>query len=794
MTMPAPGESNGPEREHREKPSGAGRSSESPPAPRAEGPKDESKGAPGSSTEGTGSASPDSDRRNDESGHGVPVDEDSQKEADRERRQRSRGLRYLVGPGWYADAAMGGEFYDVVAGGDAHFNSAKRDINISSITYAASATFETVPRFGPLPWQDLEPHKARHVKTGSDPVVRDRIKASGLIVLSGPAGSGRRDSAVWALASVLPPARTDIIEIAEVTTINGLLPASSGRDGRRAQGWVCEEDHGYVLDATDLHDHINRSVLDGLRYRLGDVARVIILAHDQILADDVRFDPALVVRHHRPKLMAVFEQHLWQRLSNPPPEVRTATWELLDSSDLAEELGRHDQPRDAVRLAAELALQLAGKRPAKEIVEQLPERRRHKLREDLHASRRDDRERSLLVAAAAFQGLPVGTVTRAYERLIRLLPDKHFKAEPFRRGLARCWSAYVSGFNGLDEPAAERGDDPEIVFQPPSLGREVLTVAWRDYPSLRPVLLQWLTMLINNEQDYAVRTQAAQTVGVFAALDFDEIASTTFHNWRTHPTRRKREAFLHAAEAAATTDEHTANQIRRWLRTGMRERNTSREKQSRLTEAYRSKIGALFPDDALHAIDELIDRAVRDGLGTMPTNRPAHSEIQGFVNPTAEIITEIFAVGATRQVLAKLHRWTTVARGSENRGNDPAGWLMRRIAASTMARIARLPAPVPAGDGPPALLRAAADGEVPTIRLIPIWRNALADLYVGSRSWEVLETWVRAPDTDAALAEPVREILRALAEESLLQRRRLTHRIATWQRLRGRPYRALLPS
>lgn len=791
--MLEPDESDSPARgENPGKPSGSGSPSEPSPIPKDNGPKGKPEGAPNSGDEETRSAAPTPNRREEGFGHGKPADEDSQKEADRERWQRTRGLGYMVGPGWYAGAAADGEFYNVVAGGDAQFNSAERDINIGSITYAMSGTLETVPRFGPLPWQDLEPHKARHVRTASDTELRDHVKAGGVIVLSGPAGSGRRDSAVWALASVLPPARTDTVEIAEVTTINGLLSGSSRQDAGRPRGWVCSEGHGYVLDATELHDPINRSVLDDLRYRLGDVARLIILADDQILAEDVRLDPGLVVRHDRPELSAVFEQHLWRRLRNPPSEVRTAAWELLDSTDLADEVHRLDQPQDAVRLAVELALQLTGERSVKEIIEELPERRRRTLREDIHGNRRDHRERSLLVAAAAFQGMPVGTVTRAYERLIRLLPDKRLKAEPFRRGLAECWSAYVRGFDGLDEPEAERGADPEIVFRPPSLGREVLTVAWRDYPALRPILLQWLTMLIHDENDYAVRAQAAQTVGVFASLDFDEISRTTFRNWRTHPSHRKREAFLHAAEATAGTDEHTADRIRRWLRVGMREQNIPLEKQYRLTEAYRTKIGALFPDDAMRAIDELIDCAARQGIGAAPASRKGHSEVEGFVNLTAEIITEIFAAGATRQVLAELHRWTTIVPGPENRTDDRTALLMQWVAAGTMARIARLPVPGPAGDRPPALLRAAADGEISTTQLIPIWRNALADLYVGSRSWEVLETWVRAPDADAALAEPVREIVRTLAEESLLQRRRLTHRIATWQRLRGRPYRAFL--
>jgi hypothetical protein len=294
-----------------------------------------------------------------------------------------------------------------------------------------------------------------------------------------------------------------------------------------------------------------------------------------------------------------------------------------------------------------------------------------------------------------------------------------------------------------------------------------------------------------------VRIQAAQTVGLFAVLDFDHVAETTFKHWRTAGRDRKRQAFTWAMEAAAAANERIADQARRWLRDSD---VGSISQRVTLVDAYSTRLGALFPDDALHAIDELIkDIASEPGDFAYRSWRVNGAEdrrmiFDGRVNQIAPIITEIFASGAVQQVLHTLNRWTIRQRVAHHetdradqadRADQVVALLRRLVSAGAMARIARLPAPGPPGRRPPMLLKAVADGDLAIEQIIPVWQNALTDRYMGSRSWDVLRLWVQAPDNDPSLIEPVRRVVRELAQESLLQQRRLYHEIRQWKRRRG---------
>jgi hypothetical protein len=754
--------------------------------------------ADGSEDGGTAAEeNPGSQRRQGKRSGQEGASEESQRQIDRERQSRAQGLGYLWGNGWYAGVAIGRDRYAFTGSGDNNVNQAGRDVTINH--FAISGSSRAVPRFGPVSWQDLESIQERHVKASSDDELRKQVRANGLTVLSGGAGTGRRDSAIWALAAAVGSGvAEDLVEIAEVTDIDGLFPREeTARDGdpAHAQGWELRSRGRYVLDATKMHDRINRSTLDALRRHVRGDAKLIILVDDSMLADDIRGDSGIVA-HAIPKLSDVFEEHLRNRRDEPSPEIKRMTWELLNTDQLKDEIDRLSSPRDAVRLAVDLAAQLTGDRPVPEILDGLPARRREKLRSDFGrddrenwAADRADRDRALLVAAAAFQGLPAGTIVRTYELLIKLLPDKKHKPQPFLKGLATYWSDYVTGFGGLDEPAAERGRDPRVELQPPSLGREVLTIAWRDYPALRTILISWLSALINDE-DPEVRIQAAQTVGMFAVLDFDQVADTTLKRWCTASSLRKRQAFAWAMEAAAGADERVAEQVRKWL---LRDRPHSIRDRSMLVDAYRTKIGALFPADALLAIDGLLNKIILDGVNRSFTldvdplspHLPVDGELfLGRASLIAEIITEIFASGATQQVLLTLNAWAARRQTSPS-DLERALVLKRMVAAASMVRIARIPAPDSPGDGPPFLLKSIATEEIPLDRVVLLWRNALSDSYLGDRSWEVLSDWVQAPDNDPALIKPVRGLVAELARESLLQKRRLIYKIRQWKRRRG---------
>ncbi|MFI6295447.1 hypothetical protein ACIBEJ_27905 [Nonomuraea sp. NPDC050790] len=693
-----------------------------------------------------------------------PEPEEEQREADTERGRRADGLRFLFGPGWYA--GPGG------AGRDRTTSWAARDVhsyhadtvNMNTV-YQVAQDFVTPPRFGGLTRDDLNLRHRLHVGTGSDLWLRESVERHRAVVLCGEASTGRRDSALWVLSATVPvasaPRHEFPVEIAEVGTIEALFPEFPGG---AAPGWRMERERAYVLDASGLSGRINHAHLAALKRAAGTRSWVIVLASEQALAEDLHGAPE-VVAHERPDLMSVLENHLRGRLEDAPAGVEENARRLLAAESLLMEVSTLRFPAESVRLSGDLAIQLLAGSTAEDVLTRLPGRRGEKLRRCFHDV--DPRHLALpLVAAAAFQGQPVGKVVRAADRLRESMPGQKIPPDPFLRCLPETMDTFVSGFKGMDEEAARRGRDPRVILLPESLGRDVLTMAWRDLPGLRATILGWLAAQAELP-DPAIRVQAAQAVGMFAVLDFEHVAVTTLLPWLESPDPRHQRAFSLALEAAAGADERTAERVRRLLRSG-----GSAVSRGTLVEAYGTRIGALFPDDALRAIDAYL-RDTPDRPGAAAGVGPAR---------IARIVTEIFAGGAAHQVLNQLHAWS----GAPLRGVDPVVALVRRqVAVRALVRVARLPAPGVAVPRPPALLRMLAGGEVSASRLRPLWQVSLTDRDMGSRAWEVLRRWVEAADGDDSLVEPVRDLVVPLAGRSRLESKRFYHQIEQWKRRRG---------
>ncbi|MBB5084982.1 hypothetical protein [Nonomuraea endophytica] len=710
-----------------------------------------------------------------------PSAEEEQRQADTERGRRADGLRYLFGPAWYA--GPGG------AGRDRTTSWAARDVhsyhadtvNMHTV-YQVAQDFVTPPRFGGLTRDDLDLRHRLHVGTGSDEWLRASVARHRAVVLCGEASTGRRDSALRVLSAIVPVSRAHEfpVEIAEVGTIEALFPEPPGDPAPgRMPGWRVEPERAYVLDASGLSGRVNRAHLDALKRAAGTRSWVIVLAAESALAEDL-LGAAEVVGHECPDLLNVLENHLWGRLEDAAAEVVENARHLLSSDAFLREVGTLRFPAEAVRLSGDLAIQLLAGTTARDVLTRLPGRRRERLRECFHEV--DPRHLALpLVAAAAFQGQPVGKVVRAADRLRESMPGQEIPPDPFLRCLPDNLDVFVSGFKGLDEEAAQRGRDPRVILLPESLGRDVLTVAWRDLPGLRATILGWLEAQAEQD-DPAIRIQAAQAVGMFAVLDFEHVAGSTLLPWLGSPNPLHHRAFSLALEAAAGADERTAERVRRLLRSG-----GSLLARGALIDAYGTRIGALFPGDALRAIDVFLrDTAMTadivDGATLAYLSDGDQVAAEVGLSRIARVVTEIFAGGAAHQVLNQLREWS----GGPLHGRESVvAFVRRKVAVRAMVRVARLPAPGTAVPRQPALLRMLAGGEVSAARLRPLWQVSLADRDMGKSAWQVLRRWVEAADGDENLVEPVRDLVVPLATRSGLERKRYYHQIEQWKRRRG---------
>ncbi|GIF38239.1 hypothetical protein [Actinoplanes xinjiangensis] len=247
------------------------------------------------------------------------------------------------------------------------------------------------------------------------------------------------------------------------------------------------------------------------------------------------------VRHERPDLFAVFQEHLTNLLA----ETGQAIPALYLSDEVGGELKAVNGPKESVAFAHAFA----EKRPSTEReVRDILDRSHGKRRERAAAILLPDRnttsrvrragqhERAFRLCYAVFERRPLHYVFEAADRLLHeidsaaLRPDWGSMAllHPVRDLLGERLSEEWD--EGQKPGSVVRGASRTAVLRDAGLRRAIIDVAWHEFDGTRAALLKWLDRLADDD-DEVMRRAAADTAGILVLHDFDRLHAGLVDRW-----------------------------------------------------------------------------------------------------------------------------------------------------------------------------------------------------------------------------------------------------------------------
>jgi hypothetical protein len=593
------------------------------------------------------------------------------------------------------------------------------------------------PIIGPLDYMpDL---LAVHAATGSDAKLVELLGRRATVCLVGPKNSGRFSSACAALAHAYGKER-----VHEIT-----LPAGVAADALVRKPHLVAEASGFVLRyARDDYVEAMRRLSELFRRRRSG----LVLIRDQQAYGGLRHGAEL--DHQTPDPVAVFRRHLAQRLSmvNPRASVEAEVAGYLGNADLCEALKKTYGPKECVAMADAVAVaRPGGDEEMKAVLERSQPRRRELAEAILISSvgssgargrRAGQHERAFRISYAVFRRQPLHYVFESTEWLLAEIDSAALRPEwgamalqssvddLLGEPLSDDWEA------GRDEGNASLGASRVAWMRDPGLRGAILDVAWHEFDSTRKPLLRWLDRLVN-DGDVVMSRAAAETAGLLAHYDYEQVHDDLIERWASSPKRRMRQAAAWSettAEMAGDVGDLIRERLRRWCSSG---RNYQRDAAARV---YAS--GLQQP---------LLAWSMRD-LGLIADN-----PIQQRSYAVAEAVNQLYRPEAADWLITELAGWTSRAGA-------------RVHAARALVALAKRPSSDIA-DPRPELLAQLAAGHVAPERLAVVWRAALGDPAVVMSATGALTGWVRLADSDDDLRERVGELLALVAPRPNMRRR-----------------------
>ncbi|SHM59459.1 hypothetical protein [Cryptosporangium aurantiacum] len=555
----------------------------------------------------------------------------------------------------------------------------------------------------------------------ADTLVRRR-----LVILSGPSGTGRHATAVYLLSRApqsgwLGRLETEPDELGDVIGRNG---------GPESGATPIEKDDRLVVDL------LGRSPTDGQWAALAEEAYqksafVVVVAPPTPTSGDA-YPREFCRPHGRPDPAAVLRRNLAYQLTKHRSacDREDCTDErlgaIVDARCAVPEVDRYLRIARSLDEVAGLAAVLADHVHTADaevpgLLGSWKDRLRTRAEELLAASSgpSEKEERLLLrrqvfrIAYAVFHGHPFSDVFSAGDWLMAAVTQQ----APNRVRLAEVPRLIVdgkvrellgTGMSAVDEAAVNGTDGPRRAqLVDGDLVVSILDVAWHDYHTLRGPLLDWLQILALHPQ-VRVRVRAAQTAGLLARFDFDEVYGQLLRGWAEGP------AFTRAAAADALDIAHRSGFLAARVRRQVRDWALSpkAQLQDSAARAYGSVTGVADPAEAIRALADLgTRRALADW------------------SSIALAMVQLSDAGAPTQVLDALTEWI--------RSGEPT---LRDHAVRAMLQLTRLAA---GENSRSPLVRGLSDRRDTVIRL---WRRALADERTSRRAWDQFRQWLRSAE------------------------------------------------
>ncbi|WP_431873232.1 hypothetical protein [Amycolatopsis sacchari] len=623
-------------------------------------------------------------------------------------------------------------------------------LNAETINIFASAYDEGAPkrrrtgrgtgktRFTP---RDLDEATASFVEPAGFQDERYLLADRNLVVLAGPAGTGKRTRALRLLRTVLHDAGLEeVVEELPVSVLANptwrvpgeqtgfLVTDAPGRDGAGTAAKIGEE---------WLRKTADRLIEAGsyLVVATGPVGGSLATAPNraEFVLDEWELPDPLEVLHRRLR-------------DTVPSEAEVLIAQLADT-ELAEVLAERDTPAFAVRAATEIVEGHRAGRALADTVAKLGDA--EGLVQEWLSREPEAKDLSLALATAVLDGAGYLKVSDAAVSLYRRLNNggsAPMTLRYTRRLLAEhAWIRLV--------PSGDARRAPSVRFRHPRVRPAVLGVVWCHYDGARAKVLEWLKELAVHH-DVEVRAGAAQAIGILAQQDFEHAVHEYLRPWGGDGSPLLRQTAAQGLDVAGVLGDAQAawSVLEGWARAAH-----SPDNEHLCTTAALAVGGQLGREDPRRALGVLWDFVVSQD----------EWEVLAAVAASTGALLE---AGCGDEVLRALGEWTGPGADGDA--------LVRALLVFTWVVHPETT------ESWPLLVRTA---ERHGRELAVLWGRALADGTVRPVALEQLRGWVRRVDEDAAAEPIVRGLLADIADQGRGNEKRVLHALSQWAQDRYRP-------
>lgn len=629
------------------------------------------------------------------------------------------------------------------------------DVNV----YAASTT-KLNP--GPVRTEELEQIRASYVEVAEYDAVFRMLQGRRLILLRGPAGTGRTTATLHLLDAVTG-GRISRLDPAEVYS----LTAEALEDGC---GYLVELPTSSATALTQMH-------LDRLSAWLGDKNCWCVL----IVESDFSPAPAVasyIANYSQPDIEKVLRHHLHREIPGADAVVRDGLLALVDEPKVRDALGPAPSPAEMVRLAsylAEYSRQILTKEAlvirCAAFVDQLVTDWFDNVR---NPSRDESGNRALRligyrIALAVLNRTSQHLVSEAGEKLgRRLIRTSYPLREPGRPVFASEHHSWLKVSRGqIVQENVAFGDATVPVqlaaFDDDRMPVAVLTHVWRQHHNARTPLLRWLDELAGSPQP-EIWVRAAQAAGMLCTLDFADVFHELLEGWASADDHHRRIVAAFALDQAAS-DPKTRPAVRYVIDRWKRDDNKDEARRWTAAAALGRSLGLTLVKDTL---DDLL------ALGTWPED-----EISPLAGVASESIASLLAQGEVDLVAQRLLCWLD---RSQRNVRDVALLATIKAANTKVSDLDDIESftsetrqnrwPLLANRGGWPLLLALQDEDPQlTAPFADLMWHILDTARSRTAALEVVTQWIRCSEKDRSCLPTLAAFLKLLADESDSERR-----------------------
>ncbi|MEQ0560554.1 hypothetical protein ABJI51_15820 [Amycolatopsis sp. NEAU-NG30] len=561
----------------------------------------------------------------------------------------------------------------------------------------------------------------------------EMLAEGNLLVLSGPAGTGRRTCAIAMLRKVLGRHAPD----ASVFRLHGSVVGNlNWRVPQRGSGFLVFDTP--TAAGRTAAEKVTDDWLTRTAQQLADQESWLIVVTGPVrgtLETAVKRPEFVLEDMELPDPMDIVDRVITGEV--PWAADRLADLETAGLPDL---LHDRDDPAFAKRAAAAIVDALRTGANLAEVVTRLgnPEDQVH----EWLSHEPESTEVALVLATAVLEGASYLNVADAATELFRELSGS--TASMFPRYLRRL----LAERGWIDLVRSEEAP-PVLRFKYPRLRAVVLSVTWFELDGARTKILAWLQNLAEHT-NVEVRARAAQAAGILTSNDFEHGVHRYLLPWAHSKSARLRQSAAQSLNTAAALADHADaawSYIELWADLAGHSAKGASNLPATAGLAAGGTLGERAPHRALRVLHSLVA-----------------ADDWALLEPVAVSTQTLLEAGCGKEVLDALLKWTQPSQDED-------------VVLKGLTMFAFAVTPEDAIREAPLLLRTAASHRD---ALPELWGRALGNHSARDMARNALREWIRFTDRDPRTAPVVLDVLAGIADRGRTDFERLLHALRGW--------------